>query len=167
MKHYTIILNIFQYKIKRFSTKGRKATKIIHYSSAERLHSSLFIKGPPPRGREGADAKRRGCGWARIARGSRLHSVQTIVRSPHHLRSKHHPPSYPQKPLLRCPIKSSGLRISSILSTAALAALSLYLPQAALGLATKFELVKPVQTNKSKKDTTQTGSVFFGAASQI
>ena len=37
---------------------------------------------------------------------------------------------------LRCPIKSSGLRISSILSTAALAAPSLYLPLAALELAT-------------------------------
>ena len=47
---------------------------------------------------------------------------------------------------MRCPIKSSGLRISSILSTAALAAPSLHLPQAALGLATKFELASPVQT---------------------
>ena len=35
---------------------------------------------------------------------------------------------------LRCPIKSSGLRISSILSTAAHTAPSLYLPPAALGL---------------------------------
>jgi len=46
---------------------------------------------------------------------------------------------------LRCPIKSSGLRISSILSTAALTAPSLHLPQAALGLVTKFSLASPVQ----------------------
>ena len=36
---------------------------------------------------------------------------------------------------LRCPIKSSGLRVPSILSTAAHAAPSLFLPPAALGLA--------------------------------
>jgi hypothetical protein len=41
-----IILNIFQYKIKCFSPEGRKATLIIHSSSAKRLHSSLFIQNP-------------------------------------------------------------------------------------------------------------------------
>ena len=44
--YYIIILNIFQYKIKCFSPEGRKATLIIHSSSAKRLHSSLFIQNP-------------------------------------------------------------------------------------------------------------------------
>ena len=33
-------------KIKCFSLEGRKATLIIHSSSAKRLHSSLFIQNP-------------------------------------------------------------------------------------------------------------------------
>ena len=36
----------FNINKKRFSTNGRKANLIINYSSAKRLHSSLFIQNP-------------------------------------------------------------------------------------------------------------------------
>jgi len=40
------LANFSQNKIKCFSPEGRKATLIIHSSSAKRFHSSLFIQNP-------------------------------------------------------------------------------------------------------------------------
>ena len=63
---------------------------------------------------------------------------------------------------LRYPIKSSGLRFSSILSTAALAAPSLDLPLAALGLAARLEPpVLVISGHWHQKKTTPKGRLFL------
>ena len=54
-------------------------------------------------------------------------------------------------PRLRCPKKASGLRISSLFSTAALTAPSLHLPLAALGLVTQRATLDVLITRRSDK----------------